>query len=169
MEETFEDIVRRNQRRIYRLVYSFVRNEHDADEITQNAFVNAYRGFGHFRHDSSVETWLSKIAINCMRSYLRKKKMLSIFYVFDGEEKTADFSDSKQNTEREAESNTTMKAVNDAVNRLPARQKEVFVMKHINGMSISDITGTLGIAEGSVKASIFKAVQNLRKSLEGLR
>ena len=169
METNFEEIVRSNQRRLYRLVYSFVRNEHDSDEIVQNTFVNAHRGFKHFRHDSSVETWLSRIAINSMRSYLRKKKLLSMFYIFDGEERAADFSDSRQNTERDAESNIVMKAVKEAISRLPARQKEVFVMKHINGMSISDIVGILGIAEGSVKANIFKAVQNLRKSLEGLR
>ena len=168
METTFEEIVKKNQAMIYRIVYSFVKNEHDADEITQNTFINAYRGFKKFRFDSSVETWLTKIAVNSVRSYCRKKKFLSIFYAFDVEDRTTDFSDIRQNTERDVENSSTAKSVNRAINKLPPRQKEVFIMKHLNGMSISEIVNVLEISEGGVKSNIFKAVQNLRKYLEGI-
>ena len=164
----FDDILRNNQPRIYRLVYSFLKNEHDTDEVVQNTFINAYRGLKNFRADSSLETWLSKIAVNNVRSYCRKRKLLSLFYIFDGEEKAAEIKDIRQNTEKEAENNIINRKVNKAIAALPARQKEVFVMKHINGMSIAEIEKILGISEGGVKSNIFKAVQNLRKSLEGI-
>lgn len=168
METNFEDILRNNQPRIYRLVYSFLKNEHDTDEVVQNTFINAYRGFKNFRADSSVATWLTKIAVNNVRSYCRKRKLLSLFYIFDGEEKAAEIKDIRQNTEKEAENNIISRKVNKAIAALPARQKEVFIMKHLNGMSIAEIENILGISEGGVKSNIFKAVQNLRKSLEGI-
>jgi len=169
METTFEEIIKKSQPKIYSIIYSFVKNKHDADEILQNSFINAYKGFKNFRFESSVETWLIKIAINAMRSYTRKKKLLSLFYIFDGEEKSAEINDPGQNTERRAEDSITGQIVNKAIKKLPPRQKEVFVMKHINGMSIAEIVNVLDISEGAVKANIFKAVQNLRKSLEGIQ
>jgi len=160
----FDEIIKKHQQKIYAVVFALVRNEAETDEIVQQTFVNAFKGLKKFRADSSIETWIIRIALNNAKSYFRKRKFLSFFYAPEG--KTADIKDDVQNTEKAAENEEIKKMVNKALAKLPFRQKEVFVMKHINGFSITEISQTLGIAEGSVKANIFKAIKNLQKYLE---
>jgi len=163
---SFEEIIRENQQKIYRVVFSLVRNEAETDEIVQQTFVQAFKAIKNFRGDASIGTWLTRIAINNARAYFRKRKFLSFLY--DSEGKAAEIRDDKQNTEKSAESEATKEKVKRAIAKLPARQKEVFVLKHIDGLSIAEISKVLGIAEGTVKANIFKAIKNLKKNLEVL-
>ncbi|MFH0947892.1 MAG: RNA polymerase sigma factor [Elusimicrobiota bacterium] len=163
-KQDFSEIIKRYQQKIYQVVFSLVRNEVDADEIVQQTYVCAYKGLKNFRGDASIETWFIRIALNNVRSYFRKRKILSFFYDADG--KTEDIEDGTQNTEKAVENEAAKKTVDRAIYKLPFRQKEVFVMKHLNGLSINQISEVLGIAEGSVKSNIFKAIKNLKKYLE---
>jgi RNA polymerase sigma-70 factor (ECF subfamily) len=167
MDSNFDDIIRDYYSKIYRFVYSFVRNEHDADDIVQNVFINAHKGIEKFRGDSSLYTWLTRIAINGVKSHYRKKKLYSLFQQSEEGDIMNEPRDDSQNTERSAETNILLGKVGRAIGDLPMRQKQVFVMKHINGMSIAEIVDVLRIPEGSVKSNIFKAVRNLRKYLGG--
>lgn len=160
----FDEIIKRHQQKIYRIVFSLVRNEAETDEIVQQTFVLAFKGLKKFRGDSRIETWLIKIALNSTRTYFRKRKFLSFFY--DNEGNAADIKDDTQNTEKPAENGAVKKRIDQAITGLPPRQKEVFVMKHLNGFSIAEISQVLNIAQGSVKANIFKAIKNLQKYLE---
>ena len=90
---------------------------------------------------------------------------MSLIYIFDDRETAVDIRDDLPAAEDVVENKMISKAVNNAIDKLPARQKEVFILKHISGLSISEISQILDIAHGSVKANIFKAVRNLRKSL----
>ena len=162
--DNFEDIIKADQQSVHKVVFLLVRNETDADEIVQQTFVSAFRCLKKFRGDSSIETWLIKIAINNTRTYFRKRNFLSLFY--DAGEKAIDIKDDRQNTEGTVENEAVKKAVDSAVAKLPLRQKEVFVMKHLSGFSISEISQALDIAQGSVKANLFKAIKNLKKYME---
>lgn len=162
--DNFNEIIKKHQQKIYAVVFAMVKNEAETDEIVQQTFVNAFKCLKKFRGDSSMETWLVKIALNNTKSYFRKRKFLSFFY--DNEGKAADIKDETQNTEKAAENEAVKKGVAKALAKLPFRQKEVFVMKHLNGFSITEISQALNIAEGSVKANIFKAIKNLQKHLE---
>ncbi len=162
--DNFNEIIKKYQQKIYAVVFAMVRNEAETDEIVQQTFLNAFKGLKKFRGGSSVETWLVKIAMNNTRTYFRKRKFLSFFY--DNEGKTADIKDDTQNTEKAVENEAVKKRIAKALTKLPFRQKEVFVMKHLNGFSIAEISQVLNIAQGSVKANIFKAIKNLQKYLE---
>ncbi|MFA5780476.1 MAG: sigma-70 family RNA polymerase sigma factor [Elusimicrobiota bacterium] len=162
--DNFNEIIKAHQQKIYAVVFSMVRNEAETDEIVQQTYVNAFKGLKKFRGDSSIETWLIKIAINNTRTYFRKRKFLSFFY--DNEGRTADIKDDTQNTEKAVENEAVKNRIAKAITKLPFRQKEVFVMKHLNGFSIAEISQVLNIAQGSVKANIFKAIKNLQKYLE---
>jgi len=165
--ENFNNIIREYQDKIYRLVFSLVRNESAADEIVQNTFILAYKNIKKFRHQSSLSTWLSRIAINNTRNHYRKRKFFSLFYNND-DESTVEIEDISQNIEKDVERNAIMKKVQNAIDSLPSRQKEVFIMKHIQGMGIAHISEILEISTGSVKANIFKSVRNMRKNLGGI-
>ncbi|MDO8734361.1 MAG: sigma-70 family RNA polymerase sigma factor [Elusimicrobiota bacterium] len=162
--DNFNEIIKVHQQKIYAVVFAMVRNEADTDEIVQQTFISAFKGLKKFRSESSIETWLVKIALNNTRTYFRKGKFLSFFY--DNEGKAADIKDETQNTEKAAENEAVKKGVAKAIAKLPFRQKEVFVMKHLNSFSIKEISQVLNIAQGSVKANIFKAIKNLQKHLE---
>src|SRR3989339_105988 len=169
VQESFEDVIAKHQKKIYRIVFSFVKNEADTDEIVQQTFFNAFKSYKNFEGRSSVETWLIRIAINNVRTHFRKRKFFSIFQVFsDAEEEIKELKDNSRSAEEVFKNKMISDKVNKAIGNLPARQKEVFVMKHLNGLQISEIAGILGIAEGSVKANIFKAMNNLRKLLGGI-
>ena len=87
VQENFEDVIAKHQKKIYRIVFSFVKNEADTDEIVQQTFFNAFKSYKNFEGRSSVETWLIRIAINNVRTHFRKRKFFSIFQVFsDAEE-----------------------------------------------------------------------------------
>ena len=160
----FNEIIKAHQQKIYAVVFAMVRNEAETDEIVQQTFISAFKGLKKFRSESSIETWLVKIALNNTRTYFRKRKFLSFFY--DNEGNAADIKDETQNTEKAVENEAVKKGVAKAIAKLPFRQKEVFVMKHLNGFSIKEISQVLNIAQGSVKANIFKAIKNLQKHLE---
>ncbi|HAM38114.1 MAG TPA: RNA polymerase subunit sigma-70 [Elusimicrobia bacterium] len=169
VQNNFEEIIIKHQQKIYKFIFSFVKNENDTDEIAQQTFFNAFKGYKKFRGESSVDTWLIKIAINNIRTHFRKKKFFSIFKVLDNEEiEIKDLKDDSKSAEEVVKNKMISNKINKAIEDLPARQKEVFVMKHIDGLSISEIADILEIAEGSVKASIFKAINNLRKLLGGI-
>ncbi|MFH1540819.1 MAG: sigma-70 family RNA polymerase sigma factor [Elusimicrobiota bacterium] len=175
----FNEIIKKHQQKVYAVVFSLVRNDVETDEIVQQTFVCAFKGLKNFRGDASIETWIIRIALNNVRSYFRKRKFLSFFYpsisemtlrksgVYDADGKTEDIKDDTQNTEKAVENEAVKKIINTAIDKLPSRQKEVFVMKHLNSFSITKISQVLNIAEGSVKANIFKAIKNLKKYLEG--
>ncbi|MDD5686679.1 MAG: sigma-70 family RNA polymerase sigma factor [Elusimicrobia bacterium] len=166
VETNFEEIIKKYQQKIYRIVFSLVGNEADTDEIVQKTFVNAFKNINYFKEKSLIDTWLIKIAVNNVRIHFRKRKFLSLFYVFGNGDEISEIRDAAQNTEKTIEDNIIAKVVSKAIKKLPERQKEVFVMKHINRMSISEISQVLSIAEGSVKSNIFKAINNLKKYLE---
>ncbi|MBN1383781.1 MAG: sigma-70 family RNA polymerase sigma factor [Elusimicrobia bacterium] len=168
VENSFEEIIEKYQQKIYKIVFSFINNETDTDDIVQQTFVNAFKGYKHFKGKASVETWLIRIAVNNVKSFFRKKKFLSLFYIFGDQEIPVDIKDGSPSVESVVENKMISKAVNKAIEQLPSRQKEVFILKHIDGLSISEIAQILDIAEGSIKANIFKAVNNLRKSLGGV-
>lgn len=165
-EQEFEQIIKENQQAVYSVVFGFLKNAAETEEIVQSTFVKAYKGIKNFCNKSSIRTWLIRIAINNVKNYYRKKKFLSIFSYSADDEVYSEPIDTGSDIEDNVSRRMLMNKINKAIERLPERQREVFVMKHFNGMSISEIGAILSISAGSVKANIFKAVRNLRKYLE---
>ena len=174
--ELFETIVRTHQRRIFRLLYALLRNAADADALTQDVFVKAWRALGDFKGEAALETWLTRIAINSVRDAVRRRRPVVAFADLaregsSGEDALPRGLDPTDGTspERDLLSREIRTRIAEALLGLSPRQRAVFVMKHYEERSIAEIGGITGLDEGTIKSHLFRAARKLRQRLEDLR
>ena len=172
----FGHLVSAYQQMVFGFILGMVRNTETADELTQNTFLRAWKGLAGFRAESTLQTWLFQIALNQVRSWgrwstLRRLREVTLGTRVSGEDEEAvpdTFKDSRPDADpsRMAESAALGRALEEAVQQLPPREKEVFTLRHFQEMALKDIGEVLGIAEGSVKAHLFHALEKLRRHLD---
>jgi RNA polymerase sigma-70 factor (ECF subfamily) len=172
-EAAFAAIVERFQRRIYRVAFAIVRNEADADGITQDTFVQAYTHLTSFEGRAELETWLTRIAINRSRDSLRRRRFVSLFTRSDDDEgreiMLVEPIDERPDAERQLMSRQLRVAIERAVERLSSQQKVIFRLRHYENLALEEIAEHLGLSSGTVRAHLFRAIHKVRKELSGWR
>jgi RNA polymerase sigma-70 factor (ECF subfamily) len=166
----FAILVERFQRKIYRVAFAIVRDEMEADTVTQDTFIQAYTHLARFQGRSELETWLTRIAINRSRDSLRRRKFVSLFRAGDDSEErefVIEPVDDRPDPEREMQSRQIRAAVLRAERTLSAQQKVIFRLRHYENRSLEEIAGLLGLRAGTVRAHLFRAVHKVRKELAG--
>jgi len=160
-------LVERYQRRIYRVAYAIVRNEVEADTVTQDTFIQAYTHLARFQGRSELETWLTRIAINRSRDSLRKRRFVSLFTPRDDEdgETMLEPVDERPDPEREVMSSQLRVAIQRAEKSLSSQQKVIFRLRHYENLSLEEIADHLGLRAGTVRAHLFRAIHKVRKEL----
>ena len=164
----FAILVDRFQRKIFRVAYAIVRDETEADTITQDTFIQAYTHLAKFQGRSELETWLTRIAINRSRDSLRRRKFISLFTGSDDDDdRTMLFEpvDERPDPEREIMARQLRVAIEKAERTLSAQQKIIFRLRHYEERSLEEIAVLLGLAAGTVRAHLFRAVHKIRKEL----
>jgi RNA polymerase sigma-70 factor (ECF subfamily) len=155
--------------RVMSLAQSILGSGFDAQEVYQDIFLKVYRKIRSFRFESEFSTWLHRIAINVSlskkRSLSRRLKKETIMDTENDffESVAANPNDDPEHRQLREE---ILAQIQQELEKLPERQRTVFVMKHDQGMKIREIAKALGIAEGSVKAYLFRAIENLRSKLK---
>jgi RNA polymerase sigma-70 factor (ECF subfamily) len=174
--ERFEYFVRVYQKRIFLLAYTLLRDPAEADSLTQDVFVKAYRGLAEFRAEAAFETWATRIAINAVRDLARRRKPVVSFADLrgageeDGPEVPARFDPADGTSpERDLMAQEIRRRIAEALVTLSPRQRAVFVMKHYEELSIAEIGAATGLEEGTVKSHLFRAARRLCERLEDLR
>ena len=165
-------LVERFQRRIYRIAFAIVRDESEADVVTQDVFVQAYTNLGRFEGRAGLETWLTRIAINRSRDSLRRRKFVSLFIVRgddDESETMIEPVDDRPDPERQLMSGQLRVAIQRAEKKLSSQQKVIFRLRHYENLSLEEIADHLGLNAGTVRAHLFRAIHKVRKELEGWR
>jgi RNA polymerase sigma-70 factor (ECF subfamily) len=169
----FAMLVERFQRKIYRVAFSVVRDEVEADTITQDTFVQAYTHLSRFEGRAGFETWLTRIAINRGRDVLRRRRFVSLFTLRtdeDGETETMlEPIDERPDPERQLLSSQLRAAIQRAERTLSPQQKVIFRLRHYENLSLEDIAAHLGLQAGTVRAHLFRAIHKIRKELAGWR
>jgi RNA polymerase sigma-70 factor (ECF subfamily) len=169
----FAILVDRFQRRVFRVALSVVRDEAEADAITQDTFVQAYTHLSRFEGRAELETWLTRIAINRARDVLRRRRFVSLFTLRneeDGESETMlEPVDTRPDPERQLLSAQLRIAIQRAERGLSAQQKVIFRLRHYENLSLEDIAAHLGLRSGTVRAHLFRAIHKIRKELAGWR
>jgi RNA polymerase sigma-70 factor (ECF subfamily) len=165
----FATLVDRFQRKIFRVAYAIVRDEAEADTITQDTFIQAYTHLARFQGRSEFETWLTRIAINRSRDWLRRRKFVSLFTGGHDDEdgRTLLFEpvDERPGPEREIMARQLRVAIERAEGKLSAQQKIIFRLRHYEERPLEEIAELLGLAAGTVRAHLFRAVHKIRKEL----
>ena len=166
--DAFAMIVERFQRKIFRVARSIVRDDVEADIITQDTFVQAYTHLARFQGRAELETWLTRIAINRSRDALRRRRFVSLFTLReDGSESETLIEpvDERPDPERQLMSSQLRKAIGRAERGLSAQQKTIFRLRHYENLSLEDIAEAMGLKAGTVRAHLFRAIHKIRKEL----
>ena len=164
-ESAFTDLVNRYKKRIYYLAYSLTNNHADALDLSQEAFIRAYRSIPRFRGKSSFYTWLYRITVNlCLNHFKKKAKRKEVS--FDERIEVAQV-DWWSNPKKALENKELQEHLTKAINALSPRQKTVFTLRHLEGLSHKETASILGCSIGNVKANLFLALQKLRERLKG--
>jgi RNA polymerase sigma-70 factor (ECF subfamily) len=159
-------LVERYQRKIYRVAYAILRDEAEADTVTQDTFVQAYTSLSRFEGRSELETWLTRIAINRSRDFLRRRKVVSIFSSRDDRKAPLlEPVDRQPGPERELLAHELRAAIERAVETLSSQQKVIFCMRHYEDYSLTEIAELLGLRDGTVRAHLFRAIHKVRREL----
>jgi RNA polymerase sigma-70 factor (ECF subfamily) len=149
-----------------------LRDPEEADNLTQECFLRAYQSRSSFRGESSLETWLLRIAANLARDHSRNrrsgfwKRLLGL----DGDESAAhNLASEDASPEQLLLAREDVRAVWDVANQLSQQQRAVFLLRFVEEMELSEIASALGLQVGSVKTHLFRAVQKVRGKLRDLR
>ena len=166
----YNHLVGRYQRQVYNLAFRMVGNAEDAYDLVQDTFLRAYSALASFRQDASFLTWLYKICSNLSIDLLRSRRAKGAVSLQeeleDGREPAA------EERQSSPEDTVVRDAIGDIVQRevmnLPERYRIVVVMRHLQGMSIEEISQQLNIPSGTVKTHLFRARDMLRGRLRPL-
>ena len=163
----FGMIVERFQRKIFRTARAIVRDDAEADTITQDTFVQAYTHLARFEGRAELETWLTRIAINRSRDSLRRRRFISLFTLNEaGEsEPVIEPVDERPDPERQMMGSELRNAIVKAERGLSSQQKTIFRLRHYENLSLEEIAHHLGLRAGTVRAHLFRAIHKIRKEL----
>jgi RNA polymerase sigma-70 factor (ECF subfamily) len=167
-EEAFVEIITRYRDKIFAIALRHLRNRADAEEITQDTFIRAHRGIARFRGESSLATWLHRIAFNlCHKYYFSRRRhvTLSLDCAFsDGNQATISdlIATDAPNPAREAAACEFSELVVTCMEKLGARQREILLLRNGMNQSYGEISLSLGISIGTVKSRIGRARESLR-------
>jgi len=157
--DAFDQLVRRHQKGVWRLVRRYVRNDADASDVTQQAFVRAFRGLGGFRGTATVRSWLYRIAINCALSWLRDHKREQPAEI--GEDALVD-SHSAPAKIADGQDNARLRA---AIEKLPPKQKMVLELRVFDDLPFKEVAELADCTENTAKVNFHYAVKRLRDIL----
>ena len=167
-EQAFKKLVEKYKDSAFSFALHLIGHYEDAQDISQDAFAKVYFKIQDFREESSFKTWFYKIIVNLCRTYHKKKKFRSFITLPKGNK------DSEKDillfAEDDVENNILRKEkkirIEKAIEKLPLKQKEAFIMKHMEGMKIKDIAKASKCTESTVKTHIFRAVSFLKEKLQ---
>lgn len=169
----FREMVENYQHDVYALAYDLCGNHHDAEDLSQEVFIKAYRAIGSFRADAKLGSWLYRIAMNAHIDSKRRKPVQLVSIDAEpgpGGERTAELSAVETaRPDRTASASRFQADVERALDALSTQERTVFVLRHYHDMKIGEISNSLSIAEGTVKSLLFRSMRKLRDRLSHYR
>ncbi|MFP4599129.1 MAG: RNA polymerase sigma factor [Persicimonas sp.] len=171
--DAYEEIVRRYQDKAFRLAFSLMKNESDAHDVVQEAFLNMYRKLATFKGQSKFGSWMYRVVTNAALMRLRKQKRRSEVPVEDEE---ADLREDdyyvtsvpewRVRADEAVENRELRQKIIDAVDELPPKYQTVFLLKEVEGLQLKEIAEVLDLSVGGVKSRLHRARLHLRATLE---
>jgi len=172
-KRAFELLVSKYQRKLSRLLSRFIRDSTEVEDVTQEAFIKAYRALPTFRGDSAFYTWLYRIGINTAKNYLVAMRRRAPTTTDIDSEEAEGFEDGDQlrdlNTpENELASRQIAETVNQALAELPEELRTAIALREIEGLSYEDIANVMNCPIGTVRSRIFRARESIAARLRPL-
>lgn len=168
---SFQEIYDTYKNKVFNTVISYLQNQEDAEEVTQDVFIEVHRSINTFEGKSSLSTWIYRISINksldFIKSKNRKKRFAFISSLFndagDLKHDSPDFYHPGIQLEQKENSAILFKAIH----ALPENQKTAFILSKVEGLSYNEISEVMKMSVSSIESLLFRAKQNLQKELAG--
>jgi RNA polymerase sigma-70 factor, ECF subfamily len=168
----FDLLVLRYQHKVIKLVARLLRDQTEAEDVAQEAFVKAYRALGSFRGDSAFYTWLYRIAVNTARNAIASRQRRPLDYETELSESEQSALASKMRhtdtPEANALSEEIRSTVNEAIEQLPEDLRTAIVLREVEGLSYEEIAAAMDCPVGTVRSRIFRAREAIDRSLKPL-
>lgn len=161
-EKGFRFLVEMYQKRVYGVIRKMVIIHEDADDLTQLTFIKAFKNIQNFQGNSSIFTWLYRIATNESLNFLEKKKKRFFFNIEDHEELMKNYIETSPLVDGEV----IEKKLQKALLHLPEKQRLVFNLKYFDDLSYEDISKITDTSVGALKASYHHAVKKIEQELK---
>jgi RNA polymerase sigma-70 factor (ECF subfamily) len=171
----FRDLVERHKREVFALAYDLCGNHHDAEDLSQDVFIKAFRAIGGFRADAGLGSWLYRITMNTYIDSKRRKPVQIVSIDAPAAGLPDDGMPVALPPARGAAPDALAGAsrfqqdVAAALDALSAQERTVFVLRHYHDLRIQEISSSLSIAEGTVKSLLFRSMRKLRDRLSDYR
>ena len=167
----FEQLIDRYQGDVFRLIYYRIRSRMDAEDLTQDVFVRAYRSISRIREPLKFRSWLFRIAVNRVNDYLRKKRVRSIFKSSDEspdvQPESTDLQDTPEALEQVLKEDF-WRHIERIAKKLSKMEREVFMLRFMDNLNINEIALILKKSESTVKTHLYRALAKFKKE-KGLR
>jgi RNA polymerase sigma-70 factor (ECF subfamily) len=165
--EAFCRLASNHQRSLYVLALKYAGNHHDAEDLTQEVMMNAFRSIHQFKGMSTFHTWLSRIMVNAFLNQKRKNDPLAGSQRQETTEEAFEASWTItrpiHTSERTVHNGLLAQQVVEMLEQVPPRQRLMFLMKHQEGMTCEEIAESMGTSVGTVKKTLFRVVDRLRQ------
>lgn len=162
----FQALVEKHRAMVYRVAFQFAGNHHDAEDIAQEVFIKVYRSLARFRQDAQLSSWMYRIVMNaCIDHRRRQFPAGAAPFGEEAEQKMLNTPEERPGPEERAYGGELGDVLEAEIARLPPGQRLVFVMRHHQGLKLTEIASSLGLAEGTVKRQLHAAVHRLRRAL----
>lgn len=166
--DAFRTLVEQHSRYLFGIVFRFTRNTEDTQDVVQDIWLKVHAQLGRFEARSEVRTWLTRIAVNCAIDHLRSSRRREAAY--DPVDLEAHVADVGVSTPQPAADRLVLAGeigtrVGETMSCLTATERAAFMLRHVEGMSISEIGTELGLKTSATKHCIFRAVRKMRAAL----
>jgi RNA polymerase sigma-70 factor, ECF subfamily len=170
--EAFRVVMRRHNRRLYRVARAVTRDDSEAEDVVQETYLRAFTNLSAFRGDSRLATWLTRIALNEALGRLRRRRPTVELSTLDTERQDETHiipfpsMSTNSNPERAVAQREIRRLIERAVDDLPETFRAVFVMREIEELSVEETADFLGVPQATVKTRLHRARRLLRQSLD---
>ncbi len=164
--KAFKILMQKYQERMYYSIRRMIQNHDDADDVLQNAFIKAWTALKNFREDSSLYTWLYRIAINETLNFIEKSKRLT--QIHSEKLNPICFTNSEGDSALQ-NSDWILHQLNEAISFLPEKQKLVFNLRYFDEIPYAQMEKILDTSEGALKASFHHAVAKIEEYLKQIK
>jgi len=161
----FGQLVRLHQDDVFRMVYYRIRSKTDSEDITQDAFLKAFRSIGKLKHPERFRSWLSRITLNCLRDHLKKERLLRLYRTAIGgtaETGIETVPDKGLSPEQSALAQEFWRKTGAALGTLSRMEREVFILRFFDRHGLREISEVLGRSESTVKTHLYRAVRKMK-------
>lgn len=170
----FEALTGRHEQRVYSLAMRMLRQEQDAEDVTQQTFLSALEHLDGFRAEASFSTWLLRIATHAALKIIRKHKGLDTVSLEAATEETEGYdsvphpeyiADWRQSPAQLVHKNEIQRLLDEALSKLDEKHRLVFLLRDVEGLSVKETADALGLSEANVKVRLLRARLQLREHL----